>query len=113
MPHMSPFAIGNPFYTMGSMQKLSKGITGHLVEGSGNCIYVITFMSEVAGKGNAGRFIDELQEKYDVVKFPAVISRQVAEMLNRRGFKKKWEYVAALKGHSEVYGWRKQKIVTG
>ncbi|MDH6674328.1 hypothetical protein M2277_005020 [Paenibacillus sp. LBL] len=107
MPFSNRFAKGNPYYSLGSQSKLAKGIIGHIIV-EGNAATIITFTSLVEGKGNAGRFIDELKERYDIVTFPNLINKKLEGMLQRRGFKKKYKYVRILEGHTDVYIWKKQ-----
>lgn len=107
MPFVNPIAVGNPYFAMGSMQKLAPGIMGHLIDEGVKGVYIPAFYSLTEGKGNTGRFIDGLKEKYSVVKFPNIINPQLEGMLIRRGFKKKREYVPCLKGHADVYVWKR------
>lgn len=111
MPHMNAYAVDNPYYALGSMTRIGTGVIGQLVDQCEKGVYIISFYSEASGKGNAGRCIEELQTKYSVIKFPAVINPQLEGMLLRRGFKKKREHVALMKTHVDVYTWR--KIETG
>ncbi|WCK57397.1 hypothetical protein PP175_25355 (plasmid) [Aneurinibacillus sp. Ricciae_BoGa-3] len=107
MPFMNPAAVDNPYFALGSMTKIAPGITGHLVDEGVKGVYIITFGSLKQGKGNTGRFIDELKKKYQIVRFPNIVNPIVEGMLLRRGFKRKREYVPALKAHANVYVWKK------
>lgn len=107
MPFVNLSAVDNVYNAQGSMTRLSKGVSGQLVDQGKKGVYVLSFFSEVQGKGNAGRCIDEFKQKYSVVKFPNVISPQLEAMLVRRGFKRKREHVGFMDGHVEVYTWRK------
>lgn len=106
MPFTNRLAQGNPYYSLGSMTRLSKGIIGHMLV-EGNTAIIITFTSTSEGRGNAGRFLDELKDKYDIVMFPNLINSKLEDMLKRRGFKKKYKYVSVLEGHTDVYTWKK------
>jgi hypothetical protein len=106
MPFNKAVAVDNPFYALGNMHKIARGISGHLVEEEGNVVCIPAFYSLTAGKGHTGQFIDALKEKYSIVKFPSIINPVLEGMLQRRGFKKKREYVSVLKGHVDVYIWR-------
>lgn len=107
MPHMSSFAVDNPYYALGSMTRIGAGVVGQVVDEGKKGVYVISFYSEVSGKGNAGRCIDTLKEQHSIIKFPNIINPQLEAMLIRRGFKKKREYVSVIKSHADVYTWRK------
>lgn len=105
MPYMNPIAVDNPFYALGGMHKIARGVSGHLVEEPNNSVCIPAFYALVAGKGHTGRFIDELKAKYRVVRFPSIINPVLKGMLERRGFKKKRQYVDVLKEKTEVYVW--------
>ncbi|MFF2531263.1 hypothetical protein ACFVS2_20385 [Brevibacillus sp. NPDC058079] len=107
MPYVSPTAVNNPFYSLGHMQRLTHGIMGHLIEDRQNGVVIPAFYSIKQGNGSVGRFIEYLKEKYNAIRFPLVTNPVFEGMLIRRGFKKKREYVSALKGHVDVYIWRK------
>lgn len=108
MPFMNPVAVDNPYYALGEMRRLAHGISGHLIDEGERGVCIPTIHSEQAGKGHAGRFIDELKERYSTVRFPNIMNPILEGMLTRRGFKKKREYVPSLKAHVEVYIWRKK-----
>jgi hypothetical protein len=108
MPILNPYAINNPYYALGEPQRLATGIFGHILDEGKKGVYIPTFYSISQGKGNAGKFIEELKERYNIVKFPNIINPVLIGMLERRGFKKKREYVPCLKTHAIVYTWKKR-----
>lgn len=85
-----------------------KGISGYTVR-DGESIYVPVLISDEPGKGNVGRYINELIQREKCVKFPNVINPKLVDMLVRRGFKLEWEYAEEFGEHVEVYVWRREK----
>jgi hypothetical protein len=109
MPYMRKFDTMNTYSQFGTPQTLSKGIIGHKMEDEHGGVTIPMFMSTVEGRGYAGKFIEDLQNNYRMVCFPATINVILEQMLVRRGFIKKWQYVHCLKDHTDVFIWKKPK----
>lgn len=108
MPFMNPFEKGNPYFNLGPMVKLADGIRGHLINKGAQGVYLVNIVSLVLGKGNVGRYLDQLIIDHPLVKVPNVFNPRFEAMLKRRGFKKKHEHVPMLNGHAEVYVHRRK-----
>lgn len=105
-PLKNKYDAVNNYSQFGALTPLADGILGHSIV-EGDCITIPFFVSTQQGKGYAGRFIDELKEKYKVIMFPNMISYKLEQMLLRRGFKNKHRYFPFLKGHCDVMYWKK------
>jgi hypothetical protein len=106
MPTVSKCAWNNPYYALGKITRLAPGVLGHLIDAGHKGVYIPTILSEKEGKGNVGAFIDKLKETYPLIRFPNVMNPVLEDMLKRRGFIKKREYVPFLKCHADVYVWK-------
>jgi len=108
MPALNPFTFDNPYYSLGVESKLSVGVVGHARVETGKGIYVYTIRSSIEGKGYVRSYIDQLMEEHFAIRFPNVVNPKLAEILREKGFKKKREHVAQLKGHLDVWVWKRK-----
>lgn len=81
------------------------GIEGYMVDMGDQGVYVPVIISTYRGQGNVSRFLDELKQR-PLVKIPNVMSSQLAQMLERRGFVVEQEWSEEYQGHIPMWTWR-------
>lgn len=108
MPALNPFTFDNPYFSLGHESKLSEGVYGHLKIDPVKGAYIYTIRSRQSGKGYVRSYIDQLMQEHSAIRFPNVVNPKLADMLKEKGFSKKREHVAQLKGHVEVWIWKKK-----
>lgn len=108
MPALNPFQFDNPYYSLGHESKLADGVLGHARIEPMKGIYIFTIRSKQSGKGYVASYIKQLMEQHTAIRFPNVVNPKLAEMLKQFGFKKKREHVSILKGHVDVWVWKKK-----
>lgn len=72
-------------------------------------VYVPAIASLEPEKGHVGRFLLSLQDTYDEVVVPGVISPILGAMLERRGYKIEKHWAPELEEHVDCFVWRKSK----
>lgn len=106
-PYVEAHRQNNPYYWMGPMSKLARGIVGHLIEERPGEVVIPFIESLNPGKGNCSAFIEKLTSMYISVKFPDVINPVLKDALTKRGFRLKSEYLVCMKSHRECLVWKK------
>lgn len=76
--------------TPGQEPEIAPGVRGYTVEKDG-ALYVPLVIASTPGDGAVGRFLDALPADRPV-KFPNVLSPKLAGMLQRRGFRRVYEF---------------------
>ena len=88
-----------------ALDLLAPGVEGYMMDMGDLGVYIPVIFSTERGKGNVGRFLDELKQR-PLVKIPNVISPHLAQMLGRRGFVVDQEWSEEDKRHIPVWVWR-------
>jgi hypothetical protein len=68
----------------GQEPEIAPGVHGYLIE-EDNVLWIPVIWAQTPGQGDVGRFLDGLPRD-KTVRFPTVLSAQLAIMLGRRGF---------------------------
>jgi len=68
----------------GQEPEIAPGVHGYMIE-EGDVLWIPVIWAQSPGQGDVKRFLDGLPRD-KTVRFPTVLSRQLAAMLNRRGF---------------------------
>ena len=63
---------------------LADGVGGYAIE-EGGIVYIPLVQASVEGDGRVGRWLDSLSKEHHI-RFPTVMSKRIAGMLERRGF---------------------------
>lgn len=71
-------------------------------------VYLPAIASLEPGKGHVGRYLSVLQDTYDEVIVPGVVSPKLAGMLMRRGYKIESHWAREIEEHVDCFVWRKQ-----
>lgn len=72
------------------LEDLAPGVWGYTVR-TDAALYVPLLLAECEGSGAVGRYLDALPTS-ETIRFPNVISRRLAGMLRRRGFRLRGEW---------------------
>ena len=89
-------------------QALPAPLVGYSISRPERVAYLPVVMSTEKGRGHVSRLLDRLTAEHDVVVVPCVMSRRLAQMLERRGFHRELHYVAYLETYDpDVWVWRR------
>lgn len=72
-------------------------------------VYLPAIFSLEPGRGHVGRYLKVLQETFDEVVVPGVVSPKLAGMLERRGYMVERHWAPELSEHVDCFVWRKRK----
>lgn len=88
---------------------LAPPLIGYICTEEVSRVYLPAIYSMEPDKGNVGRYLTTLQETFDEVVVPAVISPKLAGMLERRGYKIEKHWASEISEHVDCYVWREGK----
>jgi hypothetical protein len=86
---------------VGQEPMLAPGVRGVLFD-TAEGIYIPFIVAEREGSGDVGRYLDSLPRDRRVV-FPTVISRRLAGMLARRGFREAVDYSEEFHSYVDIF----------
>jgi hypothetical protein len=86
---------------------LEPPLDGYITVQTVRRVYLSAVASREPGKGHVGRLLAELQRDYDEVVVPNVISRVLADMLDRRGYHHEVHWVERLNESVDCLVWRR------
>lgn len=95
----------------GDLQRISWGgdspLIGGMYVGTRRVCYFTDVISREPGKGHLGRLLLQLQDGYDEIVCPNVISEIVAGMLARRGYHLERHYWPEADEYVDCWVWRR------
>lgn len=101
-----PYEFGTP-----DAVDLPAPLVGYSISRTERVAYLPVVMSTEMGRGHVSRLLDRLTAAHDVVVVPCVMSRRLAQMLERRGFHRELHYVAYLDTYDpDVWVWRRPEM---
>ncbi len=82
-------------------------LSGYMVAETIHRAYLPAILNREQGNGAVGRLLADLQERYDEVIVPEVLSERLAGMLHRRGYQREIHWAPEHGDHVECYVFRR------
>lgn len=88
---------------------LAPPLAGYICTETVSRVYLPAISSLAPNQGHVGRYLKMLQETYDEVVVPGVVSPILGAMLERRGYMIESHWSLDFQEHVDCYVWRKPK----
>lgn len=88
---------------------LAAPLQGYICTEEISRVYLPAIASLEPDEGHVGRYLGVLQDSYDEVIVPGVVSPKLAGMLDRRGYRRETQFSPAFDENVECYVWRKPR----